>query len=166
MTVLKIATKDSKLVELLEKQIEVETRTLNMLAEVEETVSETAVKLAFMELRLDSWKHKKFLEGMIDMLKTTPCDNWSAKVQRYIDRVKLERTVQTLMNDEKEMLELVEQSLTEVDDPMGTFLLSHLRDDEKDHFENLKNLIKMIKTAPLQPVKGQKGTDIVCETED
>ncbi len=166
MSAVKIAKQDTKLVELLRKQIEVESRTLNMLLEAEESVSETAVKLAFMELRLDSWKHKKFLEGMIEMLEQTPCDNWSSKVQRYIDRVKLERTLQKLMDEEKEMLNLAKQALKEVKDPMGIFLLKHLRDDEMEHFKNLKELVKVIKTAPLQPVKGQKGTDIVCETED
>jgi len=157
---------DARLVETLQKQIVVEKKTLNMLAKAEEEVSETAVKLVFMELRLDSWKHQKFLEGIIEMIEHTPCDNWSAKVQRYIDRVKLQKTIELLVAEEREMENLASESLEETDDPVAKFLLSHLKEDEKRHRLELEELIRLINTAPLQSVKGEKGTDIVCETED
>ena len=153
---------NSRLIDLLERQIEVEKRTLDILAKAEDEVSETAVRLAFMELRLDSWKHQKFLEGMVELVTKTPCDEWSAKVQRYIDRVKLKKTLDSLVSEEKEMLSLTEQSLQEITDPLGKFLLTHLREDEKSHTQNLEELLRLIMTAPLQSVKGQKGTDIEC----
>lgn len=157
---------NSRLLETLQKQIAVEKKTLNMLADAEEEVSETAVKLVFMELRLDSWKHQKFLEGIIEMMEDTPCDNWSAKVQRYIDRVKLQRTIELIVAEEREMENLASESLEETNDPVARFLLNHLKEDEKRHRLELEELIHLINTAPLQSVKGQKGTDIVCETED
>ena len=153
---------NEKLIDLLQRQIEVEKKTLNMLSKAEEEVSETAVRLAFLDLRLDSWKHQKFLEGMIEMINETPCDEWSAKVQRYVDRVKLKKTLDALMIEEKEMLSIAEQSIEEIDDPIGKFLLIHLRDDEKTHTENLDELSRLIMTSPLQAVKGVKGTDIEC----
>ena len=157
---------DSKLIETLQKQIEVETRTLNMLAEAEDEVSETAVKLVFMELRLDSWKHQKFLEGILEILEDTPCDTWSAKVQRYIDRVKLQKTIEALVKEEKQMEVLAEESLKNTKDPFAQFLLKHLGEDERHHLEKLEELSRLIHTAPLQSKKGEKGTDIVCETEE
>jgi len=153
---------NERLVDLLQRQIEVEKKTLIMLSKAEEEVSETAVRLAFLDLRLDSWKHQKFLEGMIEMINETPCDEWSAKVQRYVDRVKLQKTLDALIIEEKEMLSLVEQSIGEINDPIGKFLLIHLRDDEKTHTENLDELSRLIMTSPLQSVKGVKGTDIEC----
>ena len=154
--------KNEKLIDLLQRQIEVEKKTLNMLSKAEEEVSETAVRLAFLDLRLDSWKHQKFLEGMIEMINETPCDEWSAKVQRYVDRVKLKKTLDALIIEEKEMLSIAEESIEEMKDPIGKFLLVHLRDDEKTHTENLDELSRLIMTSPLQSVKGVKGTDIDC----
>ena len=154
--------KNEKLIDLLQRQIEVEKKTLNMLSKAEEEVSETAVRLAFLDLRLDSWKHQKFLEGMIEMINETPCDEWSAKVQRYVDRVKLKKTLDALIIEEKEMLSIAEESIEEMKDPIGKFLLIHLRDDEKTHTENLDELSRLIMTPPLQSVKGVKGTDIDC----
>ncbi len=154
--------KNEKLIDLLQRQIEVEKKTLNMLSKAEEEVSETAVRLAFLDLRLDSWKHQKFLEGMIEMINETPCDEWSAKVQRYVDRVKLKKTLDALIIEEKEMLSIAEESIEEMKDPIGKFLLVHLRDDEKTHTENLDELSRLIMTSPLQSVKAVKGTDIDC----
>jgi rubrerythrin len=157
---------DSKLVGLLQKQIEVEKRTLEMIAKVEEEVSETAVKLVFMELRLDSWKHQKFLEGILEMMNDTPCDEWSAKVQRYIDRVKLQKTLEALVVEEREMEQLAAESLRNTDDPVAKFLLQHLKEDETHHREQLEDLIRLIQSAPLQSKKAEKGSDIVCATEE
>ncbi|MHA1638151.1 MAG: hypothetical protein ACTSUB_09075 [Candidatus Thorarchaeota archaeon] len=153
---------NEKLLYLLERQIEVEKKTLNMLSRAESEVSETAVRLAFMDLRLDSWKHQKFLEGMVEMINETPCDEWSAKVQRYVDRIKLKKTLDALIVEEKEMLSLAQKSIDEMNDPIGKFLLMHLRDDEQTHTENLDELSKLIMSSPLQSVKGVKGSDIEC----
>ncbi len=161
-----MSTVDLELIETLQKQIEVEKDTLIRLSIAEEEVSETAVKLVFMELRLDSWKHQKFLEGIVEMLQETPCDTWSAKVQRYIDRVKLDKTLDELISAESKMFNLAEKALTSTKDPVAQFLLNHLKHDEQHHKKELEGLITLIQTSPLQSKKGTKGTDIVCETED
>lgn len=150
----------------LQKQIEVEKETQIRLSKAEEEVTETAVRLVFMELRLDSWKHQKFLEGILEMLEETPCDRWSAKVQRYIDRVKLDKTLNELVRAETEMFNLAEKALKTTDDPIARYLLGHLKHDEEHHKKALEELITLIQKSPLQSKKGQKGTDIVCETED
>ncbi len=156
---------DQKLIETLEKQIEVEKRTLNKLAKIEDEISETAVKLVFMELRLDSYKHQKYLQGIIDMIKETPCDEWSAKVQRYIDRVKLRKTLEDLVEEETKMFDLAESAFDAASDPVAQFLLHHLKEDEEHHKAELEELISLIQTAPLQSKKGEKGTDIVCDND-
>ncbi|MFW9908619.1 MAG: hypothetical protein ACFFEF_08590, partial [Candidatus Thorarchaeota archaeon] len=136
------------------------------LAEIEDEVSETAVKLVFMELRLDSWKHQKFLEGIVEMIHDTPCDQWSAKVQRYVDRVKLQKTLAKLGQEQKEMVSLATDSLRRTKDPIAKFLLNHLLEDESHHRQGIEELIRIIQKAPLQAVKAEKGTDIVCAAEE
>ncbi len=157
---------DTQLRETLQKQIDVEKRTLNKLAEAEDQVKETAVRLLFMELRLDSWKHQKFLEGIVEMMDSTPCDKWSAKVQRYVDRVKIQRTIEALISEEQEMESLASESLNATTDPVAHFLLEHLKQDETHHKHELEQLVKLITKSPLQTIKGEKGTDIVCDTEE
>ena len=155
---------DSKVIEIFKSQIQVEQKALDKLVVLEEDAKETAVRLAFMDLRLDTWKHIKFLEGMIELLSTTPCDEWSAKVGRYAGRVKLERELVTLRKDEDEMIGLLEKALDIVDDPIAKLLLEHMKEEESSHYNDLEKLVKLIQQAPLQSKKGEKGTDIVCET--
>lgn len=154
---------DAKLIEILKQQIEVEERTLAHLTDAENSVTEPAVRLILMELRLDTWKHKELLKGMIEIISTTPCDTWSAKVERYVERVKLERILEAVIEEEGNMIELLEKALAEVNDPLAKTLFSRLRDDEQRHDKGLREVVKMIKTAPLQSRKGRTGADIVCE---
>lgn len=162
MGVTTITTTNEKLIEILQKQMDIEESTLSELVEAEESVTEPAVRLILMELRLDTWRHKKLLEGIIEILDTTPCDTWSAKVQRYIDRVKLGRTLESVLVGEGQMIEYLEQAILEVDDPLAIAIFERLKDDEERHDKDLREVITMIKTAPLQTKKGEKGSDIVC----
>jgi len=158
-------TTEEQIIDVLNDQISVEKQTLDKLVKLEEEARETAVRLAFMELRLDTWKHMKFLEGMIELLSTSPCDEWSAKVARYAGRVKLEREIKGLMKDEGEMTKLLQQAIKKVNDPIAILLLQHMKDEENTHLDDLAKLGKIIKQAPLQTKKGKKGTDIICETD-
>jgi rubrerythrin len=157
---------DQELSAILLEQIEVEAETLEELEMAEKQSQETAVRLMFMEMRFDTAKHKKFLESVIEMLETTPCDEWSAKVGRYIDRVNLQRDLESFIEKESKMIGLLEQALERIEDPLARFLLLHLKDDEESHHSDLKELVRLIQIEPLQKVKGVKGTDIVCETDD
>lgn len=155
---------EAQIIEIMNDQIKVEQETLNRLVKLEEDSKETVVRLAFMELRLDTWKHIKFLEGMIEHLTTTPCDEWSAKVGRYSGRVKLEREIASLIKDENEMVKLLDKALVKINDPVAQLMMENLRNEENSHRKYLADWVKVIKQAPLQAKKGEKGTDIVCET--
>ena len=157
--------RDEKLIILMKQQIEVEKRNLNALAKAENEAKETAVRLALMNMRLDTWKHQKFLEGMIEMMTTTPCDEWSAKVGRYAGRVKLERDLKEFMSDENDMIKLASDALKLVNDPLAEFLLEKVREEEERRYGEIVELVRLIKQSPLQLKKGQKGTDVVCEAD-
>ncbi len=157
--------KEEKLIGLMREQIDVEKRNLEALAQAENEAKETAVRLALMNMRLDTWKHQKFLEGMIEMMTTTPCDEWSAKVGRYAGRVKLERDLEEFMNDENDMIKLANEALGLVNDPLAAFLLEKLKEEEERRFGELEELVTLIKQSPLQSKKGKKGTDVVCDTD-
>jgi rubrerythrin len=156
---------DSEIIAVLNEQILVEQETLDKLVKLEEESIETAVRLVFLDLRLDTWKHIKFLEGMKELLRTTPCDEWSAKVGRYTGRVRLERELEDIAKEEEKMIMLLEKALEKVSDPIAKLLLEHLKDEESSHSKDLRELVKIIKLSPLQSKKGEKGTDIVCDTD-
>lgn len=156
---------EAELIEIMKDQIEVEQGALNRLVKLEEDAKETVVRLAFMELRLDTWKHIKFLEGMIEHLTTTPCDEWSAKVGRYAGRVKLEREIESIISDETKMVKLLDKALEIINDPIALLLMGNLRKEENNHLDYLSNWVRIIQQAPLQAKKGVKGTDIVCDTD-
>ena len=156
---------DIEVIEIFKNQIEIEQKTLDRLVKLEDDAKETAVRLAFMDLRLDTWKHIKFLEGMTELLTTTPCDEWSAKVGRYAGRVKLERELDSLRKDEDKMVSLLDKAINKLNDPIAKLLLMHMKDEESSHSRDLAKLVKLIQQAPLQSKKGVKGTDIVCDTD-
>ncbi|MGQ4912682.1 MAG: hypothetical protein ACP6KW_10975 [Candidatus Thorarchaeota archaeon] len=158
-----MSDRDARLIGIFREQLEVEKQALERVSRMEDESSETAVRLAFMDLRLDTWKHVKFLEGMIELLSTTPCDEWSAKVARYAGRVKLERQVQELAASERQMMELMDKALDLVDDPIARLLIEHMRGEEGSHHEDLGRLVDLIKQAPLQSKKGKTGSEIVCD---
>ncbi|MFW9806019.1 MAG: hypothetical protein ACFFFK_04760 [Candidatus Thorarchaeota archaeon] len=156
---------EAEIMEIMKDQIKVEQKTLERLVKLEEESRETVVRLAFMQLRLDTWKHIKFLEGMIEHLTTTPCDEWSAKVGRYAGRIKLEREIESLINDQTKMVKFVENALKIIKDPIAQHMMGGLREEEDGHREYLSEWVKLINQAPLQSKKGVKGTDIVCDTD-
>lgn len=156
---------EAEIIAIMKNQIEVEQDALNRLVKLEEDAKETVVRLAFMELRLDTWKHIKFLEGMIEHLTTTPCDEWTAKVGRYTGRVKLEREIDSLISDESKMVKLLDKALAKIEDPIALLLMENLKDEENSHLEYLSRWVKVIQQSPLQSKKGEKGTDIVCDTD-
>ncbi len=158
-----MSNRTTELIDLLKKQIEVENAALEALTKAENESQEPPVKLCYLDMRLDTWKHVKFLEGLIEMAEKVPCDEWLSKVDRYIDRVKLEKTLSSIMQQESSMTELSKQAAKMIDDPIGKMLLEHLSSDEKRHEKALKELIKIVKQMPLQTKKGKKGSDIVCE---
>jgi sulfur relay (sulfurtransferase) DsrC/TusE family protein len=160
-----LSGKEEEITAILQSQIEVEKKTLDRISRLENDAGEVVVRLAFMDLRLDTWKHIKFLEGMIEHLNTVPCDEWSAKVGRYAGRVKLERELEALISEEAEMIRLLEMALPKVNDSIAKLLLEHLKEEETDHKTDLRQLVKLIKQTPLQTKKGQKATDIVCDTD-
>ncbi len=156
---------EAEIIAVLDEQIQIEQNTLEKLVKLEEDSKETAVRLAFLDLRLDTWKHIKFLEGMKELLTTTPCDEWSAKVARYAGRIKLERELKSLAQEEDKMINLLEKALVKVSDPIARLLLEHMKGEESSHSTDLRQLVKLIQVSPLQSKKGEKGTDIVCETD-
>ena len=158
--------RDTRLMEILREQIEVEKETFIELEKAEASAQEAAVRLVFMEMRLDTMKHQKFLEGLLEMMTETPCDRWSAKVQRYVDRVKLTRQLESFISQEAKMLRLLEQAIEEMEDSLGTLLLQHLKEDEEKHHFSLQEINRLVQKQPLQSVKGKTGADIVCENPD
>ena len=159
-------TGSRKVAELLKQQIEVEKRTLDIIKKAEESTDEMAVKLVFMDVRFDTDKHAQFLQGIVDMLDEMPCDQWSAKVQRYVDRVNLQRKLKDIVAEEDNMTDLVSKALKLTNDQIAKLLLTHLKEDEMKHSKNLTEIARVVQTMPLQSKKGQKGTDIVCKTDE
>ncbi len=157
-----MSIENRKITDLLRQQIEVEKRTLEVITQAENESSEMAVKLVFMDVRLDTAKHAQFLQGIVDLLDQTPCDQWSAKVQRYIDRIKLERKLKDIVAQEDSMTDLISKALKLTNDRIAQLLLTHLKEDEQKHSKNLSEIARFIQTMPLQSKKGQRGTDIVC----
>ncbi|MBS3795067.1 MAG: hypothetical protein KGY80_09230 [Candidatus Thorarchaeota archaeon] len=152
-----------KLIEVLQSQIDVEKKTFEELSEYEDESSQAVIRLVLLFMRLDTQKHQKFLEGVINLLNESPCDAWSAKVDRYTERINLERRLQSLLKQEEQMTDYLGEAIEEMDNPVARKLLSHLREDEMRHQEDIKELVTLVKQYPLQPKKGEKGSDITCD---
>ena len=156
---------NAEVITILEEQIQIEQDALENIVQLENNSKETAVRLTFLDLRLNTWKHIKFSEGIIEILTTTPCDEWSAKVGRYSGRIRLERELSSLVIEEGKMISQLEKALDKISDPIAKQFLKHMKDEESNHSKDLMQLVKIFQMSPLQTKKGVKGTDIVCDTD-
>ncbi|MHA2069111.1 MAG: hypothetical protein ACXABY_32515, partial [Candidatus Thorarchaeota archaeon] len=60
---------------------------------------------------------------------------------------------------------LASDALELVKDPLAAFLLEKLREEEERRYGEIEELVTLIQRSPLQSKKGQKGTDVICDTD-
>lgn len=131
-----------KLIELLKKQVVIERANVKEVRKTEKKVGFAAAKLFLDIISLDSSKHMKILEGIMQVLDGIPASKtlWEHQVDSYIDPFVVQRELENHMTREAEMIKHVEKEIKQTRDEGLKLLLQHIADDEKKHHEILKSV--------------------------
>lgn len=130
---------------MLEKNWELELKNVQMSKEKEEQLKSAGAKLMLYQIRMDSTKHAKILQTLIDTIKEgTPEYLWDYRIDRYVGQVATERLLQKHVEIEEEMIQRHEAAIKKTDNPGIQMILQHIVDDEKRHHQMLKDVIKQL----------------------
>jgi bacterioferritin (cytochrome b1) len=138
---------EKELFNLIESQIKIEKSTTKKIKEFEEGIANLAAKLLLAEMRLDTEKHAKILETMLNYLKTYASDLaskkfWQIETSEYMDALTTENLLKKHITVETKMLEHVKKAIKKTDDEAVKLLFKHIIDDEKKHHEIMKTILK------------------------
>ncbi|MFQ5820295.1 MAG: hypothetical protein ACE5I5_09940 [Candidatus Heimdallarchaeota archaeon] len=134
-----------ELLAMLEKNRELELNNVQMSQEKEEQLKSAGAKLILYQIRMDSTKHAKILQTLIDTIKEgTPEYLWDYRIDRYVGQVATERALQKHVEIEKEMIQRHEAIIKKTDDRGIQMILQHIVDDEKRHHKMLMEVIKQL----------------------
>ncbi len=130
---------------MLEKHRELELNNVQMSKEKEEQLKSAGAKLMLYQIRMDSTKHAKILQTLIDTIKEgTPEYLWDYRIDRYVGQVATERLLQKHVEIEEEMIQRHEAAIKKTDNPGIQMILQHIVEDEKRHHKMLKEVIKQL----------------------
>ncbi len=138
-----------KIIELIEKQIEIEKKNVRQVQETEKKVGYAAAKLSLLEIRLDSQKHADILKGMLDTLRETPTSKtlWEQRLESYVDPFVVQRELNEHVKREAKMIKHVEQEIKQTRDETLRSLLQHIADDERKHHKILANVVRHLQKS-------------------
>lgn len=133
---------ETKLVDLIQKQIIVEESFVKTADKLMEQVHNVAARLLLMEMQKDSEKHAMILRGILDVIKqkkTAPL--WAYEVESYVDKEVVRREIERHIQTETSMLNQVKEEMKETRDEGIRLLLEHIGDDEEKHHKILEAII-------------------------
>ncbi|MFQ6125817.1 MAG: ferritin family protein [Candidatus Heimdallarchaeota archaeon] len=136
---------NGELLEILEENRKLELQNIKISQEKEEQLKSAGAKLILYQIRMDSTKHAKILQTLIDTIKEgTPEYLWDYRIDRYVGQVATEQALQKHVEIEKEMIQRHEAMIKKTDNQGVKLILQHIVDDEKRHHKMLKEVIKQL----------------------
>ncbi len=135
------------LVDLTKAQIKLENNTKKKIKNLEEATANLAAKLFLAEMRLDTEKHAKILQTMLDIMKQRkpeipPRTLWTTKIHSYVDSLVAKKMLEDHVVIETSMLRHVEKEIEKTDDEALKLLFRHIADDEKKHHKIMEIILK------------------------
>ena len=138
------------IVELVKRQKQSEESRVKAVEALEEKVHNKAARLLLSELRLDSGKHAKICQEILNMLgKEKPERLWDARIDSYVDMQATKKELERHVKLEEAMLKDIEKIIASTKDEAIKMLLTHIAEDEKKHHKNVKLVIN--KSYALAP---------------
>lgn len=129
--------------DMIRKHIEFEKSTANMCVELRKKVDTAAGRLLLTEMQLDSTKHARILEEMLNIVeKAPPARLWDYRIDSYVDSLVVKRELEKHLRLEQEMLRDVEDEIKATKDEALKLLLQHIAADEKKHNEIIQTILR------------------------
>jgi len=134
---------ESKLVQLIKQQINVEREHIKHLRELRKKVGIAAARLLLLEMRLDSEKHAAILAEMIEILKEVHPEKflWEHELEEYVDETLLRREFEEHVKKESGVLAQLKEELKHTKDEGLKLLFQNIEEDEKKHHRLTQTLV-------------------------
>lgn len=128
------------LVQLVKRQIQVETTNAREAAEKEKRTGRTVARLLLNAIKSDSEKHADILKGILKLLRGTPYSetSWEHMIDGYIGPILARRELEAHFEREEQMIALIKEEMKRTKDEGIKFLLQHILDDERKHHKILE----------------------------
>lgn len=134
------------LVDMIQAQIKLEKDTTSKIRKLEKATANLAARLFLAEMRLDTEKHAKILQTMLDLMKQKDPEIasrtlWDTKIHSYVDAIVAKKMLEDHVKVEMNMLKHVEEEMKTTDDDALTLLFKHIADDEKKHHKIMEIIL-------------------------
>ncbi len=134
------------LVDMIQAQIKLEKDTTSKIRKLEKATANLAARLFLAEMRLDTEKHAKILQTMLDLMKQKDPEIasrtlWDTKIHSYVDAIVAKKMLEDHAKVEMNMLKHVEEEMKTTDDDALTLLFKHIADDEKKHHKIMEMIL-------------------------
>jgi len=126
----------SELEKLLRDQMALEKKTAKVLNSTVQRTKNSVVRLFLDRLVLDSLKHADMLQVLIDL-------NAGALVT-VVDKGDMKASLERHIEEEKEMLNRLEQIMERIEDPKTKSLLKQIAEDERRHHRVLEEVTRIV----------------------
>jgi rubrerythrin len=134
---------ESKLMQLIGQQLNVEREHVKRLTELRKKVSNAAARLLLLEMRLDSEKHGAIMAEMLEILRGVPPSTslWDHDLDEYVDEAIVKREFEEHVKKESDVLTHIHEELKHTKDEGLKLLLQNISEDEKKHNRIIQTII-------------------------
>ena len=129
--------------DMIRKHIEFEKSMAKACADLSKKVNTAAAKMLLTEMQLDTEKHARILEEMLNIVeKAPPARLWDYRIASYVDSLVVKKELEEHMTLEQDMLLDVEEEIKATKDEALKLLLQHIAADERKHHEIIQTILR------------------------
>ena len=137
-------TQESKLLQLIKQQIEVEGDHVKSINVLRNKVGIVAARLLLLEMRLDSEKHIAVLTEMLEVLKKAHPQTilWDHVMEEYVDETLVRREFEEHVKKEDSVIAHLKDEVKHSKDEALKMLFQDIEDDEKKNNRLLETMVR------------------------
>lgn len=129
--------------DMLRNHIEFEKSAAKICAALREKVGTAAGRMLLIEMQLDTTKHARILEEMLNIVEKAPPEPlWDYRIASYVDSLVVKKELEKHMKLEQDMLRNVEEEIKTTKDEALKLLLQHIAGDERKHHEIIQTILR------------------------
>jgi rubrerythrin len=135
---------ESKLLQLITEQIDVENEYVECLTKLRKKVGIAAARLLLLEMCLDSEKRAAILAEMRVVLRKAPPNTslWEHTLEEFVGGALMKKEFQDYVKKESDTLERLKKELMGMKDEGLKLLWQNIEEDEKKHARIIQTIIK------------------------
>jgi rubrerythrin len=131
-----------ELLKMIARAITIEDQAVELYKKTAKTVENAAIKLIIEELGMDSAKHAKMYREVERVLKEQPYSFKDFHEEKWTDTLVAKRDLSKHIEVEKNMIEILEETIPNIAQKTVKAIFEHILEDEKRHHNVLMQVIK------------------------